>query len=65
MNILDDIISTIKEDAPVKEVRTAAFWTAVVSRNCGLASIVRMEYICPGSLRAQSDGTLPPGPDVI
>ena len=38
MNILKDIISTIKEDAPVSEVRVGPFWTAVHSRRCGLAS---------------------------
>ena len=38
MNILKDIISTIKEDAPVREVRVGPFWTAVHSRRCGLAS---------------------------
>jgi uncharacterized protein (DUF4213/DUF364 family) len=59
MNILDDIISTIKEDAPVKEVRTAAFWTAVVSRNCGLASTVRMECTRHGSPQVRSAGELP------
>ncbi|MCL6448859.1 MAG: DUF4213 domain-containing protein, partial [Armatimonadetes bacterium] len=36
--IIDDILSTLKEDAPVKEVRVGAFWTAVWSKNCGLAS---------------------------
>ncbi len=38
MHILKDIISTIKEDAPVSEVRVGPFWTAVYSRRCGLAS---------------------------
>jgi uncharacterized protein (DUF4213/DUF364 family) len=38
LNILKDIISTIKEDAPVSEVRVGPFWTAVHSRRCGLAS---------------------------
>ena len=38
MNILEEIVSTLKEDAPVKEVRIGSFWTAVWSRHCGLAS---------------------------
>ncbi len=59
MNILDDIISTIKEDAPVREIRTAAFWTAVVSRNCGLASTVRMECTRHASPQVRSAGGLP------
>ncbi|NLJ57114.1 MAG: DUF364 domain-containing protein [Firmicutes bacterium] len=38
MKILEDIISTLKEDAPVKKVRIGSSWTAVWSRHCGLAS---------------------------
>ncbi|NLC11804.1 MAG: DUF364 domain-containing protein [Firmicutes bacterium] len=38
MKILQDIISTIKKDAPVREVRVGPFWTAVRSRYCGLSS---------------------------
>lgn len=41
MNAIDDIISTIKEDSPVSEVRACVFWTAVLSKNCGLASTLR------------------------
>ncbi len=40
MKILDDVIATLKEDSPVQEVRVSPFWTAVVSRGCGLASTV-------------------------
>jgi len=35
---LDDLISAVPADAPVREVRVGAFWTAVWSRSCGLAS---------------------------
>lgn len=38
MAILDDLISGLGEDSLVHEVHTCVFWTAVVSRNCGLAS---------------------------
>ncbi|RJP71207.1 MAG: hypothetical protein C4532_07790 [Candidatus Abyssobacteria bacterium SURF_17] len=41
MKVIDDIISTLKDDSPVKEVRACMFWTAVCSRNCGLASTMR------------------------
>ncbi len=40
MKILDDVTATLKEDAPVREVRVSPFWTAVLSRGCGLASTV-------------------------
>ncbi len=38
MASLDDLICGLGEDSAVQEVRTCVFWTAVVSRNCGLAS---------------------------
>jgi uncharacterized protein (DUF4213/DUF364 family) len=41
--IIDDLLSSLKDDAPVQEVRICVFWTAVVSRRCGLASTQREE----------------------
>lgn len=41
MKILTDLISTLSGDAEVAEVRTCTFWTAVVTRNCGLAHTLR------------------------
>ncbi|OPY74547.1 MAG: hypothetical protein A4E64_02206 [Syntrophorhabdus sp. PtaU1.Bin058] len=38
MEILESILESIGEDAPVEEVRRGIHWTAVVSRRCGLAS---------------------------
>ncbi|MBC7346668.1 MAG: DUF364 domain-containing protein [Clostridia bacterium] len=38
MGILEEILSTVKGDAPVREVRIGPFWTGVWSRGCGLAS---------------------------
>jgi uncharacterized protein (DUF4213/DUF364 family) len=38
MEILNSIMKSIKEDAPVQEVRRGLHWTAVVSKRCGLAS---------------------------
>lgn len=43
VNIIDDLLGSLEGDAPVREVHTCAFWTAVVSRRCGLASTVRDE----------------------
>lgn len=44
MKILSDLITAIqKKDEPVKEILTGAYWTAVVSKKCGLASTVRHE----------------------
>ena len=43
MPIIDDLIAFLRDDAPVREVRVCAFWTAVVLEDgrCGLASTLR------------------------
>ena len=38
MGILDDLISSLTEDSEVRELHTCVFWTAVLSKHCGLAS---------------------------
>jgi len=38
MKILDDLISTLNYDAPVRDIRQGVFHTGVLSRNCGLAA---------------------------
>ncbi len=51
MGILDDLISSLREDSLVREVHACAFWTAVVSKNCGLASTFREEHPHHGVVR--------------
>ena len=41
MKILDDLLSTIKGKAVVKDIRQGPFQTAVLTINCGLASTLR------------------------
>jgi len=43
MKVLTDILTNIKEDLPVREVRRGIFWTAVASKHCGLASTMMYE----------------------
>jgi len=45
VRIIDDLIASLRGDAPVREVRVCAFWTAVVLEDgrCGLASTLRPE----------------------
>ena len=44
MKILEDLILSLKgNDSPVKSVHTCVFWTAVVSKHCGLSSTFRDE----------------------
>ncbi len=47
MEILEALIEDLRDDAPVREVRRGLYWTAVVSRLCGLASTM-MRDICLG-----------------
>jgi uncharacterized protein (DUF4213/DUF364 family) len=44
VKILDDLISSLGRDSPVKEIHACVFWTAVVSRHCGLASSFHEEH---------------------
>lgn len=38
MKIIDDLLSALDYDAPVRDIRQGAFQTAVLTRGCGLAS---------------------------
>jgi uncharacterized protein (DUF4213/DUF364 family) len=38
INILDSLISSLSGNSPVRQVHTCVFWTAVLSKHCGLAS---------------------------
>ncbi len=40
MRILDDLLSSLNDDAPVRSILVGAHWTVVCSRNCGMASTV-------------------------
>ena len=58
MKILDGVIATLKEDAPVREVRVSPFWTAVLSRGCGLASTVGPRHHEHGAIFVGEAGSL-------
>ena len=38
MKIIDELISTLNYEVPVRDIRQGPFQTAVLTRNCGLAS---------------------------
>ena len=38
MSILDDLISPLKVEAPLREIRQGPFLTAVLTSGCGLAA---------------------------
>ncbi len=74
MKILDDLISEVRTAISVKEIYACVFWTAVITKNCGLASTLHEGHPShkivrdPGMLRgkqaaelieyARSDGLL-------
>lgn len=41
MELLDEIIGSIDQDAPIRKVLVGVHWTAVSSRVCGMASTVK------------------------
>jgi len=44
VKILDDLIASLDEDSRIQEIHACVFWTAVISRNCGLASTFHEEH---------------------
>ncbi len=57
MEILNNILKSIKEDAPVDDVRRGLNWTAVVSRRVGLASTVAQDFGCHHGKSEGREGT--------
>lgn len=51
MKVLDDLIASLNKDSMVHEVYTCALWTAVMTRNWGLASSFRDEHPNHGRVR--------------
>jgi uncharacterized protein len=58
MKILDDLISTLDFDAPVKEIRQGIFHTAVVTRHCGLAATLPRDALRQGPPLMKEPGFL-------
>ncbi len=44
MGIIGDLLSSLSEDSVVREIHTCVFWTAVVSKHCGLAATFHEEH---------------------
>jgi uncharacterized protein (DUF4213/DUF364 family) len=51
VKIIDDLISSLSGDSVVREVYSCVFWTAVLSKHCGLASTFREEHPHHGMVR--------------
>lgn len=59
MQILKDIIEKIPQDGPIREIRQGAYWTAVTSIACGLASVAFDEECPVAPIRRTFDGIHP------
>lgn len=57
MNILDDLLSGLSEDAPVRSVLVGAHWTVVCSRHCGMAATL-MDNHTHGHSQVREVGSL-------
>jgi hypothetical protein len=44
MGIIDDLVSSLSEDSVVRGIHACVFWTAVVSKHCGLAATFHEEH---------------------
>lgn len=52
MTLIDDLLASLRGDAPVREILLGVHWTAVCSRHCGLAATL-------GNSSAHGEITLP------
>jgi uncharacterized protein (DUF4213/DUF364 family) len=59
-SILKDLISSIKNDFDVSDIRTCVFWTAVCSSRCGLASTMAFSIQASEGPQVESAGHLLP-----
>jgi uncharacterized protein (DUF4213/DUF364 family) len=58
--ILNDILSSLKSDFNVSDIRTCVYWTAVTSCRCGLASTMAAFLSPTGRHQVESSGDLLP-----
>lgn len=59
-SILKDILSSLKLDYEVSDIRTCVFWTAVTSFRCGLASSMATSLLPSEGNQVESAGNLLP-----
>lgn len=58
MKILDEIISTLNLDAPVRDIRQGVFHTGVFTRFCGLAATLPMDVLRQSPPHVEGPGFL-------
>ena len=57
MTVLEDLVSDLDDDAPVRTILVGAHWTVVCSRNCGMAATL-LEHRFHGSNAVREVGRL-------
>lgn len=60
LEVLNDILSSLKQDHEVSDIRTCVFWTAVTSSRCGLASTMAASMPPSEENQVESAGDLLP-----
>ncbi len=58
MKILDDLIATLNTDVSVRDIRQGVFYTAVLTRNCGLAATLSLDALRQGQPSVKEAGSL-------
>jgi uncharacterized protein (DUF4213/DUF364 family) len=56
--ILNDVVSTLDVDTPVKDIRQGIFYTAALTRNCGLAATLVHDALQQETPLVEQPGTL-------
>jgi uncharacterized protein (DUF4213/DUF364 family) len=58
MKIIDDLLSAVDPDAAVRDVQLGPYWTAVLSRDCGLAFVIPSPFHHHGKAPVRDAGHL-------
>jgi len=58
MKIIDDLLSALDLDAVVRDIRLGPYWTAVLTRNCGLAFMISSPFDHHGKAPVRDAGHL-------
>jgi uncharacterized protein len=58
MSLLDDLLNSITEDAPIRSILVGVHWTVVCSHNCGLAAVLIDRSLPHGEAKVRDVGFL-------
>jgi uncharacterized protein len=58
MTVIDDLLNSLTEDAPVRSILVGVHWTVVCSHHCGLASTMKEGSLPHGEAKIRDAGLL-------